>query len=250
MGWRVNASFRGPQLQQRLVHDNWSRWIRSRTLGPWLQKMVSVRRNSVSGASLQNMWKSHSIPISTKIRLMKALVWPVATYGCERWTLRKNEQTRLDAFEMKGLRKILRVSWTSKKTNKWVLNKAAWSKEGTVRHRQNRPLNEQTTSQTRNRRLAGREYLSSGNDERPHPRTDGRTARKHNVTGPSTGYAKARYSLAVATLLVVVVVVVVVVTFYNHKFVNCKATLILEIKNLRNKIQYKPKWCTFIAIMK
>ena len=55
---------------------------------------------------------------------MKALVWPVATYGCESWTLRKNEETRLDAFEMKGLRKILRVSWTTKKTNEWVLNKA------------------------------------------------------------------------------------------------------------------------------
>ena len=46
---------------------------------------------------------------------MKALVWPVATYGCESWTLRKNEETRLDAFEMKGLRKTLRVSWTAKK---------------------------------------------------------------------------------------------------------------------------------------
>jgi len=55
---------------------------------------------------------------------MKALVWPVATYGCESWTLRNNEETRLDAFEMKGLRKILRVSWTAKKTNEWVLNKA------------------------------------------------------------------------------------------------------------------------------
>jgi len=54
-------------------------------------------------ASLQKIWKSHSIPISMKIRLMKALVWPIATYGCERWTLRKNEETRLDAFEMKGL---------------------------------------------------------------------------------------------------------------------------------------------------
>jgi len=43
-------------------------------------------------------------------------------YGCESWTLRRNEETRLDAFEMKGLRKILRVSWTAK--NKWVLNKA------------------------------------------------------------------------------------------------------------------------------
>ena len=55
---------------------------------------------------------------------MKTLVWPVATYGCESWTLRKNEETHVDAFEMKGLRKILRVSWTAKKTNEWVLNKA------------------------------------------------------------------------------------------------------------------------------
>jgi len=46
-------------------------------------------------------------------------VWPVATYGCESWILRKNEETRLGAFEMKGLRKILRG-----KTNEWVLNKA------------------------------------------------------------------------------------------------------------------------------
>jgi len=55
---------------------------------------------------------------------MKALVWPVATCGCESWTRRKNEETCLDAFEMKGLKKILRVSWTAKKTNERVLNKA------------------------------------------------------------------------------------------------------------------------------
>jgi len=55
---------------------------------------------------------------------MKVLVWPVVMYGCESWTLRKNEETRLDTFEMKGLRKILRVSWTVKKTNEWVLDKA------------------------------------------------------------------------------------------------------------------------------
>jgi len=52
------------------------------------------------GASLQKIWKSHSILISTKIRLTKAPVRPVATYGCESWTLRKNEETRLEAFEM------------------------------------------------------------------------------------------------------------------------------------------------------
>jgi len=60
---------------------------------------------------------------------MKALVWPVATYGCESWTLRKNEETRIDVFNMKGLRKILRVSWTAKKTNEWVLNKAGVKRE-------------------------------------------------------------------------------------------------------------------------
>ena len=56
-------------------------------------------------------------------------MWPVAAYGCESWTLRKNEETRLDAFEMKGLRKILWVSWTAKKTNEWVLNKAGVKRE-------------------------------------------------------------------------------------------------------------------------
>jgi len=60
---------------------------------------------------------------------MKALAWPVAMYVCESWTLRKNEERRLDAFEMKGLRKILQFSWTAKKTNEWVFNKAGVRKE-------------------------------------------------------------------------------------------------------------------------
>jgi len=61
-----------------------------------------LNRGQAIGASLHKIRKSHNIPNSTKIRLMKAVVWPVATYGCESWTLRKNEETRLDAFEMKG----------------------------------------------------------------------------------------------------------------------------------------------------
>ena len=47
-----------------------------------------LNRGQAIGASLQKIWKSHSIPISTKIRLIKVLVWPVATYSCESWTLR------------------------------------------------------------------------------------------------------------------------------------------------------------------
>jgi len=53
----------------------------------------------------------------------------VATYGCESWTLTRNEETRLDAFEIKVLSKILRVSWTAKKTNERVLNKAGVKRE-------------------------------------------------------------------------------------------------------------------------
>jgi len=88
-----------------------------------------LSRGQAIGASLQIIWKSHSIPISMRIRLTKALVWPVVTYGCESWTLWKNEETRLEVFEMKGLRKIQRVSWTAKKTNEWVLNKGGVQRE-------------------------------------------------------------------------------------------------------------------------
>jgi len=82
-----------------------------------------LNRGQAIDASLQKILKSHSIPISTKIRLMKALVWPVATYGCESWTLRKNEETHFDAFVMKALRKILQVSWTAKKQISGFLTK-------------------------------------------------------------------------------------------------------------------------------
>jgi len=60
-----------------------------------------LNRGQAIEASLQKIWKSHNIQISTKIRLVKALVWPVPTFGCESWTLRKNEETYLDGSEMK-----------------------------------------------------------------------------------------------------------------------------------------------------
>jgi len=60
---------------------------------------------------------------------MNALVWPVATYECESWTLRKNQETCLEAFEMKGLRKLLRFSWTVTKINEWLFNKAGVKRE-------------------------------------------------------------------------------------------------------------------------
>ena len=89
------------------------------------------------GTSLNKLWKSHGIPIGTKLRLQKALVWPVATYGCESWTVLQDEEARIYAFEMKGFRKILRVSWIAKKTNEWVLETAGVERTllGTVKSR-------------------------------------------------------------------------------------------------------------------
>ena len=73
---------------------------------------------------LQKIWKSHDITTETKIKLWRALVWPVALYGCESWTLRKEEERRIEAFEMKCLRLIMRVSWIEKRTNEWVMEAA------------------------------------------------------------------------------------------------------------------------------
>jgi len=74
---------------------------------------------------LKRIWQSHDSAVTTKwVGLLKALVWPAAVYGCESWTLRAGDEKRIQAFEMRGLRQILRVSWTAKHTNDWVLEKA------------------------------------------------------------------------------------------------------------------------------
>ena len=72
--------------------------------------------------SLNKMWKQHNIGLKTKIRLWKSLPWSVAAYGSEAWTLKKEEERRIETFEMKGLRRILRIPWTALKTNESILN--------------------------------------------------------------------------------------------------------------------------------
>ena len=57
----------------------------------------------------------------TKVRLVKAMVFPVVMYGCESWTVKKAEGRRIDAFEMSCWRKLLRVSWTSRRFNQSIL---------------------------------------------------------------------------------------------------------------------------------
>ena len=71
------------------------------------------------GITAQNMEKSQHTDFNEDTTNESASVACSNMYGRESWILRKNEETRLDAFQMKGLRKILRVSWTAKKTNEW-----------------------------------------------------------------------------------------------------------------------------------
>ena len=71
--------------------------------------------------NLDSMLKSRDITLPTKVRLVKAMVFPVVMYGCERWTVKKAEHRRIDAFELWCCRRLLRVPWTARKANQFIL---------------------------------------------------------------------------------------------------------------------------------
>ena len=71
--------------------------------------------------NLDSIFKSKDITLSTKVRLVKAMVFPVVMYGCESWTVKKAECRRIDAFELWCWRKLLRVPWTARRSNESIL---------------------------------------------------------------------------------------------------------------------------------
>ena len=71
--------------------------------------------------NLDSILKSRDITLPTKIHLVKAIVFPVVMYGCESWTIKKAEHQRIDAFEMWCWRRLLRVSWTARRSNQSIL---------------------------------------------------------------------------------------------------------------------------------
>ena len=71
--------------------------------------------------NLDSIFKSRDITLSTKVRLVKAMVFPVVMYGCESWTVKKAERRRLDAFELWFWRGLLRVPWTARRSNQSIL---------------------------------------------------------------------------------------------------------------------------------
>ena len=72
-------------------------------------------------SNLDNILKSRDITLPTKVRLVKAMVFPVVMYGCESWTVKNAECQRIDAFELWCWRRLLRVPWTARRYNQSIL---------------------------------------------------------------------------------------------------------------------------------
>ena len=71
--------------------------------------------------NLDSIFKSRDITLPTKVRLVKAMVFPVVMYGCESWTVKKAERQRIDAFELWCRRRLLSVPWTARRSNQSIL---------------------------------------------------------------------------------------------------------------------------------
>ena len=71
--------------------------------------------------NLDSIFKSRDITLPTKVPLVKTMVFPVVMYGCESWTIKKAECQRIDAFELRCWRRLLRVPWTVRRSNQSIL---------------------------------------------------------------------------------------------------------------------------------
>ena len=84
--------------------------------------------------NLDSILQSRDIALPTKVRLVKAVVFPVVMYGCESWAIKRTECPRIDAFELWCWSKVLRVPWTARRSNQSILKKISpeYSLEGLV----------------------------------------------------------------------------------------------------------------------
>ena len=85
-------------------------------------------------ANLESILKSKDIPLPTRVCLVKAVVFPVVMYGCERWTIKKAEHWRIDVFELWCWRRLLRGPWTARRSNQSILKEISpeYSLEGLI----------------------------------------------------------------------------------------------------------------------
>ena len=102
----------------------------------WAKNDPPIKRRLLLGRkvmiNLDSIFKSRDITLLTKVHLVKAVVFPVVMYGCESWTVKKAEHRRIDAFELWCWRRLLRVPWTTRRSNQSILKEISpeYSLEG------------------------------------------------------------------------------------------------------------------------
>ena len=84
-----------------------------------IKRLLLLGRKAMT--NLDSVFKSRDITLSTKVQIVKAMVFPVVMYGCESWTIKKAERQRTDAFELWCWRRLFRVSWTARRSNQSIL---------------------------------------------------------------------------------------------------------------------------------
>ncbi|OIR55924.1 MAG: uncharacterized protein A8A55_3328, partial [Amphiamblys sp. WSBS2006] len=100
--------------------------------GPEIRRRIALGRSAM--LSMHQIWKSKDISLTTKCKMVHAIVFPISMYGCESWTLKKADRKRIDAFELWCWRRLLRIPWTARVTNEEVLEriKPEFSLEGKI----------------------------------------------------------------------------------------------------------------------
>ena len=113
MGNRWGNSGNSGWLYFFLAPNHCRRWLQ-----PWNEKTLLGRKVMTT---LDSVLKSRDITLSTKVCLVKAVVFPVVIYGCENWTIKKADCQRIDAFELWCWRRLLRVPWTARRSNQSIV---------------------------------------------------------------------------------------------------------------------------------
>ena len=112
---------------ENLMGKQWKQW---ETLFSWAQKSLQIVTAAMklifflgrkAMANLDSILKSRDITLPTKVRLVKAMFFPLVIYGCESWTIKQAECWRLDAFELWCWKRLLRVSWPERRSNQSTL---------------------------------------------------------------------------------------------------------------------------------
>ena len=118
---KVKSESEVAQLYLTLVTPWTAAYQAPPSMGFFQAKVLEWGAIVFSMINLDSILKSRDITLSTKVRLVKAMVFPVVMYGCESWTIKKAEHRRIDAFELWCWKRLLRVPWTARRCNQFIL---------------------------------------------------------------------------------------------------------------------------------